>query len=108
VRRKAPRRPRPRRAPTEPAPDRQEGGLAWRIESLLKSHGQPVAARYVANATGEPVNVVGLALGRMVRQQRVEKQTDGRFAVVVPLAEPAESQPAEPAPETQPDGLTLG
>lgn len=79
----------PRSAPAGPTPDRREGGLAWKIESLLKSHGQPVAARYVAEATGEPLNVVGLTLGRMVRQQRVEKQSDGRFAVVMSIADPA-------------------
>lgn len=83
--------PRLRPAPRpsgEPTPDRREGGLAWRIESLLKSQGQPVAARYVADATGEPLNVVGLTLGRMVRQQRVEKQGDGRFAAVMAPSEP--------------------
>jgi hypothetical protein len=79
------RRPRP--ASAEPKPDQRPDGLAWRIESFLKSHGKPVAARYVAEATGEPINVVGLALGRMVRQQRVEKQDDGHFAVVVALPE---------------------
>jgi hypothetical protein len=83
-----PRRPRRLRPATgEPTPDRRPDGLAWRIESLLKSHGQPVAARFVAEATGEPLNVVGLRLGRMVKQQRVEKQPDGHFAVVVPMAE---------------------
>jgi hypothetical protein len=89
-RRSLPRRS-PRRAPktTEPTPDHQPGGLAWRIESLLKSHGQPVAARYVAEATGEPLNVVGLALGRMVRQQRVEKQADGHFTVVLRMGDDA-------------------
>ena len=103
--RRVPRRaPRPRRPPSEPAADRQEGGLAWRIESLLKSHGQPVAARYVANATGEPVNVVGLALGRMVRQQRVEKQSDGRFAVVVPIDEPVTVDEPVAVPE-QPEAV---
>lgn len=81
----------PRRAPktSEPTPDRQPGGLAWRIESLLRSHGQPVAARYVAEATGEPLNVVGLALGRMVRQRRVEKQADGHFTVVLRMGDNA-------------------
>ena len=83
-----PRRPRRLRPTTgEPTPDRRPDGLAWRIESLLKSHGQPVAARFVAEATGEPLNVVGLTLGRMVKQQRVEKQPDGHFAVVVPMAD---------------------
>ena len=46
-----------------------------------------MAARFVAEATGEPLNVVGLTLGRMVKQQRVEKQPDGHFAVVVPMAD---------------------
>jgi hypothetical protein len=87
---KRPRRPRPIPQPGEPTPDRREGGLAWRIESLLRSHGQPVAARYVASATGEPLNVVGLTLGRMIRQERVEKDADGRFAVVVQNADGAE------------------
>jgi hypothetical protein len=86
-----PRAPRPRPAPGEPAADQRPGGLAWRIESLLRSHGKPVAARYVAQATGEPLNVVGLALGRMVRQQRVEKQSDGQFAVVLEMAEPQQT-----------------
>ena len=35
-------------------------------------------------ATGEPLNVVGLALGR---KQRVEKQPDGHFAVALRIAE---------------------
>jgi hypothetical protein len=95
------RPPRPRRAVAETPADRQEGGLAWRIESLLKSHGQPVAARYVASATGAPVNVVGLALGRMVKQQRVEKQSDGRFAVVVPISGASDGPSADAAEPTQ-------
>jgi hypothetical protein len=53
-----------------------------------------VAARYVADATGEPLNVVGLTLGRMVRQQRVERQADGHFSVLVPLDDAgADSRP---------------
>jgi hypothetical protein len=79
------RTPRPRPASSEPTADQRPGGLAWRIESLLKSHGKPVAARYVADATGEPLNVVGLALGRMVRQQRVEKQADGPFVTTAAI-----------------------
>jgi hypothetical protein len=77
------RRPRPLAASVDPTPDRREDGLAWRIESLLKSHGDPVAARFVANETGEPLNVVGLTLGRMIQQERVEKDAEGRFHVVM-------------------------
>lgn len=94
------RRPRPLAQSKEPTPDREEGGLAWRIESLLKSHGHPVAARYVANATGEPLNVVGLTLGRMIQQDRVEKDEDGRFAVVVRSADGPTSGESTPGTET--------
>jgi hypothetical protein len=97
VTRVPPRRTRQARRPRvsgEPTPDRRPDGLAWRIESLLRSHGRPVAARYVADATGEPLNVVGLTLGRMVRQQRVERQADGHFSVLVPLDDAgADSRP---------------
>jgi hypothetical protein len=96
------RTPRPRPVPSEPTPDQRPGGLAWRIESLLKSHGQPVAARYVADATGEPLNVVGLALGRMVRQQRVEKQADGHFVTAM-ATPPADASNGETAPATEAD-----
>jgi hypothetical protein len=77
------RRPQPLAPSPDRTPDRREDGLAWRIESLLKSHGEPVAARFVASETGAPLNVVGLTLGRMMQQERVEQDSEGRFHVVM-------------------------
>jgi hypothetical protein len=57
-----------------------------------------VAARYVSEATGEPLNVVGLALGRMVRQQRIEKQPDGHFMVVLRAPDETTHSEAETDP----------
>jgi hypothetical protein len=105
AREKSPRPPRPRRprsANGEPPPDRAPGGMASRIEDLLRSQSQPWTAHAVADALGEPLQIVGLTIGRLVRQRRIEKDADGRFALAAPAAHVLSSGDASSSESDEP------
>jgi len=80
---KAKKRSGKSRTPKPEATERHDAspGLEKRIETFLKAQGGPVPASAVAQATSAPSNVVGLALGRMKKQGRVTKESDGTYAL---------------------------
>jgi hypothetical protein len=54
-------------------------GLSDRIESFIRAQRKPVEAKEIVAAMGEPANVVGLAIGRLRKQNRIKKEIDGAF-----------------------------
>lgn len=56
-------------------------GLTDLIVAYLRQQGKGVEASAVAAAMGVPSNVVGLALGRLKKQERVVKGPDGLYSV---------------------------